>query len=840
MHSTAILAPASDHKLLELPAAFAWNFDPGHVSTIGCCGDIDGDGLDEFLVSTVQATSPVACLSILSYVQASDLDPAWRTQQQPMLVVQWSSTSGIPNWVYPPSAPVQSCCDFTFWAADVDGDGIEEIVAFFPGYTGASPSLGVLKWDGHGLSCIGQMFGVIPGIPGTHSCPLAPGLQLYPMHHPTGAGGDRILFVQSVSGLGTLIGLMEWNAGAFSSLWLNNGSIPGAGTVPAWTMGPVDQLAVADVDGDQQDELILLAPSYADTSNQPNPALAVAKWSEGALSVMWHVSSAAGTAPDYVSQSANLLVADLDGTGVPKVIIPLAEYKGMVIAEWTASAALSVTWQCGLSVPGIDGVQDWDVNAGGFYGPSDAFHVANLDGTGDALFIVQATYGSVGGLLKWHNGELNCVWQGSATGWSLSFFNQHYPARLGGPGESILAFALGAAIGLLTWSSGTLACTYQAPYCVPGWNLSFLVGLPATAFTPFTDTQLRLYEQICESLTPPAYGADYQTGDIRYQYANLTNADTFSGWATQIKEMSPLPGYTQEDWDAVAPTISAEAGWVGTMYGFSQDMTGLALAIHIQQDEDLNHCFGNLTLDPITSPAPLPYWAGAVIDAALWGLAAAPLGPVMQVGLAVAASLFGSFVGQPSSGGPPTTVVKYQDFKTTVDTLFSGALTGTYLDLQAVVTDPIKLRVAGRLAEGPWYWGITDNTAVAANGTTPNRIMFYQMLMAAEFSLFVWTNSKENYPVHRWLDQWDGHEETVIDAPSWAQWSMPNADGTYTVALLAQGTLDEGGQGINLVAYPIQDLMTDLFTNLQVQPTDITLQRVGWDKIPMSPTNDAW
>lgn len=839
---TTVTSPEalSVHKLLQLPATFAWSFDPGHLSTIGCCGDIDGDGRDEFIVSSAQATSPVACLSVLSYVQPNELDPGWSDNQQSMLIVQWSSSAGIPNWMYPPSPAPQSCSNFSFWSADVDGDGIQEIIAFFPGYTGASASLGVLKWDNNSLRCVWQTIGVISGIPGTHSCPLAPGLRLYPMRSPAGEGGDRILFVQPVSGLGTLVGLMEWNAGAFSSVWLNNGSIPGAGNVPAWTLGPVDQFAVGDVDGDKEDELILLVPSYVDKGNPLNPALAVAKWSGGVLSVIWHVSSSAGNAPDYVTQSASVLVADLDGTGVAKIIIPMAEYKGMVVAEWGVPATLNVIWRCGLTVSGIDGAQDWEVNAGGFFGASDAFSVANLDGTGDALFIVQATNSGSAGVLKWQNEGLYCVWQGTANGWSLSYFNQHFPARLDGPGEVLLAFAPGASIGLLTWSSGNLTCLYQSQYYVSGWNLNLLAGLPATPFTPFTGTQLQLYQQLCMSLIPPALGADDETGDIRYQYGNLTNAGTFSGWATQIKDMTPLPGYTQEDWEAVAPVISAEAGWVGTMYGFSEDMVGLATAINIQQDKDLNHCFGNLTLDPVTSPAPVSYWAGAVIDAALWGLAAVPLGPEIQAGLAVVASLFGSFVGQPSSGGPPTTVVEYRDFKTTVDTLFSDALNGTYLDLQALVTDPVKLRVAGRLAEDPWYWGIRDNEVVAANGTNPNRIMFYQMLMAVEFSLFVWTNSKENSPIHRWLDWSGGHEETPIDAPTWAWWSIPNADGTYTVALLAQGTITEGGQGVNLVAFPIQALMTDLFTNLQVQPADVTFQRFGWDKIQHPSNGDAW
>ncbi|TKB86231.1 MAG: hypothetical protein E8D43_04705 [Nitrospira sp.] len=320
------------------------------------------------------------------------------------------------------------------------------------------------------------------------------------MQSPAGEGGDRILFVQPVSGLGTLVGLMEWNAGAFSSVWLNNGSIPGAGNVPAWTLGTVDQFAVADVDGDKEDELILLVPSYADKVNQLNPALAVAKWSGGVLSVIWHVSSSAGNAPDYVTQSASLFVADLDGTGVAKVIIPMAEYKGMVVTEWGIPAALNVIWRCGLTVPGIDGAQDWEVNAGGFFGASDAFSVANLDGTGDALFIIQATNSGWAGVLKWQNSGLSCVWQGTADSWGLSYFNQHYPARLNGPGESLLAFAPGASIGLLMWSPGNLTCVYQSHYCVPGWNLSFLVALPATPFTPFTGTQLQLYRQMCESL----------------------------------------------------------------------------------------------------------------------------------------------------------------------------------------------------------------------------------------------------------------------------------------------------------------------------------------------------
>jgi len=841
---TIVASPevVSAHKLLQLPSTFAWNFDPGHLSAIGCIGDIDGDGQDEFIVNTVQATSSVACLSVVSYVELSTLDPGWSHLQEPRLVVQWSSTAGIPDWAYPPSAAPQSCSNFSYWSADVDGDGMQEIVAFFPGYTGASASLGVLKWANNDLRCVWQTMGVVPGTPGPqpNNCPLAAGLQLYPVHGPAGEGGDRLLLVQPVPGMGTVVGILEWNAEGLRCVWRSIGSIPGTGTVPAWMLSAVDQLAVADVDGDKQDELLLLVPSCINKATQPNPAMAVAKWTHGALQVIWHVSSEAGNAPDYVTQSASLIVADLDGTGVAKIIVPLAEYKGMVVAEWMDTPTLNVLWRCGLSVPGIQGVPDWEVNAGGFFGASDAFYVANMDGTGDALFIIQATYGSGAGVLKWQNGGLCCVWQGTADGWSLSFFNQHYRAHLSGSYESILAFAPGAAIGLLTWSPGNLNCLYQSQYCVPGWNISFLAGSPAMPFTPFTGTQFQLYQQICESLTPPAFGADGQSGDIRYQYGNLTNADTFAGWATQIKDMTPLPDYSQEDWEAVAPVISSEVGWVGTMYGFSQDMVGLALAINVQQDSDLNHCFGNLTLDPVTSTAPVPYWTGAVIDAALWGLAAAPLGPVIQAGLAVAASLFGSFVGQPSSGDQPTTVVQYQDFKSTVDTLFRDALSGAYLDLQALVTDPVKLRVTGRLVEGPWYWGIADNATVATNGTNPNRIMFYQMLMAAEFSVFVWTNVTENYPAHRWVDWYGGHETTVIQAPSWAWWSIPNADGTYTVCLLAQGTIGEGGQGVDLVAFPIQALMTDLFTNLQVQPADIAFRRFGWDKISNPPSGDAW
>lgn len=835
MSLTKASEPISGNKLLQLPATFAWKFDPGYVSAIECSGDIDGDGRDEFIVSTVQETSAVACISVVSHLQPSDLDPGWSQLQQPMLVVQWSSPTGIPNWTYPPAAPPQSCSNFSFYSADLDGDGIQEIIAFFPGFSGAPASLGVLKWSKNSLNCVWQTIGSIPGSGGSQPWYLGGELQVYTAHNLDGQGADMLLVVQT----GLTVGVLKWNAGALSCLWKAEGSIAGLGGFPRWTFTAIDQFYCADVDGDKRAEIVILAPSYANNTGQPNPAMAVLRWFDDALHVIWQVSSAAGNAPPYVANSQQVFVGDLDGTGTIKLIVLMTAFKGMAVLEWQ-NDSLNCIWQCGWLVPGAFGVQDWAINPGSSLGRSDSFYLANLDATGDALFIVQAASEGIGAVLKWQNGGIFCVWQGVPNGWSLSIYHEHYPARLGSPGDSILAFAPGGSIGLITWSQGNLDCTFQSRYYVPMWNLSFLVGLPPTPFTAFSGTQLQLYQQICEDLAPQALGSDGETGDIRYQYANLTNAEMFSGWATQIKDMTPIQGYSQADWDAVALTISAEAGWVGIMYGFSVDMTGLALAINIKQDQDLNHCFGNLTLDPFTATNPLPYWAGAVIDAALWGLAATPLGIAAQVGLAVAASLFGSFTGQPSSGDQPTTVVEYRDFKTTVDALFSDALSGTFLDLQSVVTDPVKLRVAGRLAEGAWYWGITDNTTVAANGTNQNRIMFYQMLMAVEFSLFVWVNSEYNYPVHRWLDGQNAREMTQIDAPSHAYWSIPNTDGTYTVSLLAQGTIDEGGAGVKLVAFPIQELMTDLFTNLLVQPSDITFQRFGWDKIANPPNNDMW
>jgi len=92
--------------------------------------------------------------------------------------------------------------------------------------------------------------------------------------------------------------------------------------------------------------------------------------------------------------------------------------------------------------------------------------------------------------------------------------------------------------------------------------------------------------------------------------------------------------------------------------------------------------------------------------------------------------------------------------------------------------------------------------------------------------------------VRRSFDFQNNCEVDTITAPIWAYWSIPNSDGTYTVSLLAQGTIDEGGGGVNLVAFPVHALMTDLFTNLQVLPADITFQRFGWDKIPNPPNND--
>ena len=836
----------SSSKLLDLPATFAWKFDPGHPASVACTADIDGDGRDELIVTTAQEASAIACVSVVSYAQPGELDPGWSADDSPLLVVQWSAPAGIPNWQYPPAAPPQSCTNFTYVAADVDNDGRQEIIAFFPGYSGASPSLGVLKWSAGNLNCLFQATGSVPGSDGSNAWTLAAGLQVYAVHNLDGTGGDLLLLVQP----GAAVGVLKWSAGALTCVWQASGSIPGTGGAPAWALNGTEQFVSADVDNDKRNEVTILAPALVGETLEPNPAMGLLKWANGSLNVIWQVSAAAGNNPGFVATNQQTFALDVDGSGTIRLVVLGA--LALAVVEWQ-QGTFNAIWQCSMTVPGAKGVQDWTLNTGGFMNiPPDNVYVADLDGSGDGLFIVAASsaltdrdarvvppQAPAGGYLKWQNSGMFCVWQGNAKGWGLGPGNQLFPARMGTTWDSLFAYAPGDSVGILTWSASShLACTYQVQYCVPAWNLNFILGLPSTPFTPFTGTQLALYQQISSSLTPPALGRDHVTGDIRYQYGNLTNSETFSGWATQIKDMTPISGYSQADWDAVAPVISAEAGWVGTMYGFSSDMTGFAQAVFLQQDADLAHDMANMTLDPYSAPNPVPYWVGAVVDAALWGLAAIPGGFIFQASMAVAASLFGSYISEPSSGPTPPKTVQYYQFKAAVDSFFSQALSGTSLDLQTVVTDPVKLAVCGRLAEGAWYWGIEDNTTVAANGQNPNRIMLYQMLMAAQFSLFVWTKSPTIYPTHRWLDFQNNCEVEVIDAPIWAYWSIPNSDGTFTVSLLAQGTIDEGGGGVNLVAFPVEALMTDLFTNLQVLPADITFQRFGWDKIPNPPNTD--
>jgi hypothetical protein len=187
--------------------------------------------------------------------------------------------------------------------------------------------------------------------------------------------------------------------------------------------------------------------------------------------------------------------------------------------------------------------------------------------------------------------------------------------------------------------------------------------------------------------------------------------------------------------DLIAVLTPIQAALVGVLqaYGFLNNMTGtvsLLNSVSYQQDKDLGKVLGNMVVEPTDST--VGYWSGQIVDAVLWGVAAAPLGPAGQVVGAMAASLFGSLLASQSISPPGP--LSYSEFKSTiVDQDYADATKAVAAVYQSLSTDPVKLSLLAPLIENVWPWTATMAQTVADATSDYNRIFFYQLLMPKVF-----------------------------------------------------------------------------------------------------------
>ena len=257
-------------------------------------------------------------------------------------------------------------------AAEVDGDGREEFLIA----NNQNGYIGVLKWNGSALAPIWIGSGRIQG-PGMH---WSRGNDVIVAADVDGDGRKEFLIANNQNGY---IGVLKWDGTGLAPVWIVAGRIGGNGM--HWSRGPSDWFVAADVDGDQQVE-ILVANSPAARNNW----IGVLKWNDAALTAAWvqPVDSLAGPA---FRGSSVFIAADLDQDNRQSILVPNVNgWTGMF--KWNGTA-MAQGWYTHSPLQGSAG--DWHRDA------TDLFVAADVDGDGNTEFLVANNQNGWIGVLKW-------------------------------------------------------------------------------------------------------------------------------------------------------------------------------------------------------------------------------------------------------------------------------------------------------------------------------------------------------------------------------------------------------------------------------------------------------
>ena len=745
-------------------------------------GDIDGDGRTELVVLGPE----MPWLGLISYFEYGDLGAAWSGRGPSQLISPWFVVGTVPGgWELHASD--------TFSTADVDGDGVPEVVVYQP----ASGYLGVLAWQSSGLA-VRWGAQLIPqlGMVST-SCSLTAA-------DVDGDGMDELFVYDSTS---KSVAVLKWQDGAMVAIWQIQGTIPGGldietydrffaarlnlggpaecdaivafsaydgylvalgwdgdakriqicgqpthltiGGATTWTLSPDDHLIAGDADGDGWDEIFACDAAGANS--------AVIDWTGTEFTVVASAAPAQAASPDTV------LVADLAGTGRKFAVLVSQGTTTLITLLGLADTQIQVE-QTSLpnSQPGLSG--------------SPIFTVGDVDGDGREEIV------------------------------GLSAADQ--------------------SVGVYAWAQHLLPTpTLSAAAAVPGFNPPLIAAAPPTAFTPFTPAQAEIYAQVGPSLLPPT-GAD-----VRGQYSNQNNENNFGAWASQLEQANAgapgwtwLAGYQAADVKAVLPVLAQECGAVSTTYGFYNAMFQAMQVVKTQQDADLQHCIGVVeatTTPPATSP--IFYWMAGIFDACLWGAAAVPGLNAFAIPLAMLASLGGTVFGAANS--TPPTSVDYSGFSQQIDNNYVQSSVALSAQTQTVVDDPAKLALLGTLLQASWRVDLNSLPDLISHGSAASRIAFYQLILPITFQIAIYRDSDDDYPTQKFTEYFPLPVTSTesLGSPANAFIALPSAqtNGNYDVYLLYRGS------NPSALIYPGTELTTDLFSTLGIAQSDLFCG--GWN-----------
>jgi hypothetical protein len=741
-------------------------------------------------------------------------------------VVQWSLEGGQMQLVWASQGSSAKYCGLgaadQFFAADLDGDGNQELVQFSP----QDQYLFGMAWNGAGFTLVSDSH--LTAGPWTLSSTDI----LLPARVSAGTADQILAFSTTAASAAVL----TFSGGALGGTVVNLASgIPAGAKVFA-----------ADVDGDGLDEIVAYRSWLAGD-------LLVLKWNGSAFDVLVQP-------PSPVNQASQSVMVPLRVSGSGSVLFEYTPINETVSVRTVNASGASIVWSSASTIPG----SVW-------LSAADRFCVADVDGDGNDELIMLSQLDDWLFTLKWNGSEMTgfSSAQSATPGWNVDLLLNAPPTPFGlvpfaGNQETIyqqfsqaLYPAVAATVANDGCSSSDIRSCYKFLAVSDFINLqSALNAYYGSLSAPDADAQAVdaaltndfIYGYISDSL-------DSGCGsDIRSKYLGTLYKyrDSFATLATDITggphnpPLTPLPGAPAAAWTAMSTQLAGELNGLDPVifWSGSECMTGLNTQLQNAQTAAMSQAVDNVNqtvVAPLTSTTG-PYWWANCIDAVLWGLSAVPaIGvavPALPAVLAMGATLFPAVIGgfNPTSPPPPEEI-SYGEFAGNIATAYNAAAELVAEHATAIMSDLVLLPLLGGLFNGTptnsgWTFTLDEVPQLAAAAGTPALLQYYSVFIPMRFNFLILENCKSSSPYYCAVrDVYQGmkfYQQIGLGAPSNAYMSVPTGNGTWNIYLLCTGTDPSS------VDFPGADMMTDLMTNLNVSPQDFFMGNGLWSTIPRS------
>ena len=685
--------------------------------------DIDGDTLSEVVV----LNSDILHLGIAHQFLFSDMTPPGWSEYTTQTWSQFTNPNWITTWAANMQGTAAGACTVLMGdqmlVADFDGDGTDEIFL----YNIYRPWWRIAKWN----AATGQL-NVICQCAGTPQWTIQPYDQYFVFPNPNGQTGAGILLFNTQT---LAIAVLLFSGGVFSvSPAVTGGGVDGFNFQAAGSSSlPTRFIGGHFVQAGQGAFLVF-------NSNSIWVGVTCLTWDGQAF----HASSGQSHQVGGWSLGSGdqIQAADLDGDGVDELFFFSAGDGFLGVWKFNGNAS-PPQWECPVCTKSVNGLS---------IGGQDQYLATVLPwqpGKPHASIVAYGQQQPQIGVLNCTDLQAGFTFQPGSLGtdWQVTSNDRYFAAPLTALAEPRLIVASQQSgslrMGAINTSTSGMSVASSCALPVPGWTPTYLATTaPVTeSFTPFTGEQLDIYHYISKLLTLKA------TDDLRSIYDAPDYQDLIGGYVSTLTVESAVPAgkpWHPDNWAAVRKILLGECNAVALVYGIYKSLGKLASSLNHQQTIDLAQVQSNIQLPPPSDAATIySYWLAQVAVAALWGIGAgvglflevAEVASRVGVCCSVGASLLGSLFGELVPPDAPPPKVAYGQIKTQMAVTFANTAITQCETPSEILKDPIKLQIAGQLANTTWNMkhAVTPTTMAAV--AQADRLAFYQQLLPFLFTI---------------------------------------------------------------------------------------------------------